>query len=323
MATAPTQQRKMVDLNNPTQEDLFPYTPEKITRFLKFNNHYSFVMRANESLAVPRDFVLTDISKAPLTNIVCLANPTTSATVYELLAVDNSNIEFNVLVDEREYLFRNNCPYTAIPNQPYKYVMPTMWYLPQGTSIKFLADQLHIQDVIVGTTHFPATIQLGGYFVEPPPPEIQSRLFRPMIMVFRHKPTTPTALSNPSGTVGADPAFKIQSLSLPTDRNFLMRKINFCSMKDQSAGVPPVAVTAYTAEQYCDFTTRISYNSSFYLTDKTERVDALIPHHELPLEFKKLMKVVGGNTVTVESTYIDGSELICNYTLVGGVLTIK
>jgi hypothetical protein len=313
----------MVDLNNPTQEDLFPYTPEKITRFLKFNNYYSFVMRANGSLAMPRDFVFTDIAKDPHTNIVCLSNPTTTAAgVYEVLATDNSNLEFNLLVDEREFLFRNNCPYLAVPNLPYKYVMPTMWYLPQGTSIKFLADQLHVQDVIVGTTHFPATIRLGGYFVEPPPPEIQSRLFRPMVMVFRHKPITPSL--NPSGSVGADPAFKIQSLSLPTDRNFLMRKANFCAIKDQSAGAGGgVVVTAYSAEEYCDFTTRISYNSSFYLTDKTERTDAIIPYHELPLEFKKLMKVVGGNTVVVESTFITGSDLLCNYILVGGVLTIK
>jgi len=328
-----------------------PYS-DKITSMIRYNTRYSYILLPNESVQMPYDFVITDISKNPPVEQVSPQVWVPAAWAPDVLLPDARNILFNITIDDRELLFRNDAPYLAIPSYPQKYQMPCLWYLPRGSHVKFTADNMinvanlnqhRIAPIIVSATAFDPAIHIGGYFVEEPPAEIRTRLFRPLVMVFMHYPRQdnsgmfPLQPANPIvapscpalGTLGNDDDFKVQNLSLPTDRNFLIKKWSYCAVRDTSIGFPP-AVTTYTAQVYDDYTGRFSYNGSFYITDKTERIDAIVPNHNWPFESKKLMRVTGGNSVTIESSYIRGagvppigSLILCNFVLVGGILVHK
>lgn len=291
----------------------------KLSEQIRYRNRYAYVLGANESIHVPHDFILTAIAKAPVTNVCLLQNAAGASVV---LANDNSNIEFNIEVDENERLFLHNAPWLGIPNLPQKYEMPCFWYMPRGTIIKFATNNFQIATFTSGDTEFPPTIILEGFFIDEPDPGITSRLFRPLIIVFKHKPAVVHANVNPSGTVGTDGITKQEAIAIPTNNHLWMRKLSYCAIRDISLGVPP-AVTQYAAQLYCDWVGRIAYNTNFYFSDSVERIDATITNHEWPLDLKKLARINGGNSIVMETSYTTGApgSLIGSlYTFVGGIL---
>lgn len=289
---------------------------------IKFINHYKFVLRPNEAVQTPHDFILTGISKAPASEVVAMQ--TLPGPVNVPLNLNNTNLQFNVVINDTHNLFMNDMPYLGIPNTPQFYPMPTFWYLPRSSRIHFKADNLQVATTTVGDSEHPATLIFHGYFIETPTADVVDRLYRPLILVFFHKPAVVDPAVNPSGTVGADAITKQQSIGVPSHQTFLMKQLSYCAIRDISLGVPgPGVLGQYAAQMYCDWTGRLAHSSSYYFQDKQERIDATTPNHNWPFIMKKFVPVTGGNAVVMETTYTTGApgSLIGSlYNIVGGIL---
>jgi hypothetical protein len=289
---------------------------------VKLGNPYRWILEPNESWQIPRDFMITGIAKSPSMN-VCNIVDDPEAAVPVNVALDNLNTFWscNIYVNATENLFRPNIPWIAIPNTPHMYELPTWWYLPMGSSIQFTTTNWHVARITSGATLFRPSIVIFGYFVDEIPEIVKFSLGRPLVLVFQHKPAVVAAAVNPSGTVGLDAATKLESITIPRDKVFFLRKLNYVAITDISAGLPPVNQSNYASQQYCDWTGRLAYNTNFFFHDMTERIDATMTYQDFPQVLKRPVIVSKGNAVVNETTYTagaPGSMISCLYTIIGG-----
>jgi hypothetical protein len=311
----------------------------KLVNQLKFRGHYKYVLRPNESIQLSYDFVMTSIAKTPHTDVcnIQTINPAVGVPfIPAAFDTDNSQMKCNVLINESENLFRYDAPWLGIPNLDHMYDLPSFWYLPAGSSIRFKADwaitaiaanggvtQYTIAPFTTGNTDFQPQLVISGYFVDEAPAEVREGLSRPMIMVFQHKPSSVNVAVNPSGTIGTDGITAQNSITIPRDKTFFIKKFHFASIRDISAGAQPANQSNYANQLYCDWIARITHNGSFNMQDKAERVDGFITNNRFPFELKRPAMVSGSNSVIVESTYTTGApgSLIGTfYVFIGGQL---